>query len=114
MLHGQQIGDAAVVERAVPQGPVADVDVVPVQRRDVENVPAVGEVRGRGVPEPGTVGGEHDLPVHRAQPLHCVPVSRKAYSDSSLPGKRIAATWPGVRDPPSKTNRTSPEQCVPG
>ena len=43
-----------------------------VQRRDVENVLAVGEVRGGGVPQPGTVGGEHDLPVHGAQPLHRV------------------------------------------
>ncbi|MFE1027753.1 hypothetical protein ACFW5I_24815 [Streptomyces sp. NPDC058818] len=49
------------------------MDVVPVQGRDVKDVPAVGEVRGGGVAEPGTVGGEHDLPVHGAQPLDRVP-----------------------------------------
>ncbi|GGV90109.1 hypothetical protein GCM10010228_77900 [Streptomyces massasporeus] len=49
------------------------MDVVAVQRRDVEDVPAVGEVGGGGVSEPGRVGGEHDLPVHGSQPLHRVP-----------------------------------------
>ncbi len=44
-----------------------------VQRRDAEDVPTVGEVSGGGVPEPGTVGGEHDLPVHGPQPLHRIP-----------------------------------------
>ncbi|MFC8349795.1 hypothetical protein [Streptomyces sp. NPDC057280] len=44
-----------------------------IQRWDVEGVPAVGQVSGRGVPEPGAVGGNHDLSVHRAQPLHRVP-----------------------------------------
>ncbi len=71
--HGQPLGHGAAVERAVPQGPVADVDVVPVQRRDLKDVLAVGEVGGGGVAEPGPVGGEHDLPVHGAQPLDRIP-----------------------------------------
>lgn len=49
------------------------MDVQAAQRRDVEDVSAVGEVSGGSVPEPSTVGGEHDLPVHEAQPLHRVP-----------------------------------------
>ncbi|WP_244162726.1 hypothetical protein [Streptomyces bungoensis] len=49
------------------------MDVMAVQGWDIEDVLAVGEVGGGGVPEAGAVGGEHDLPVHGAQPLHRVP-----------------------------------------
>lgn len=73
LLHGQPVGDGAAVQRAVPQRPVADVDVVPVQGRDVEDVLAVGEGGGGGVPKPGTVGSKHDLRIHGAQPLYRLP-----------------------------------------
>lgn len=52
---------------------MADMDVVTIQRRYVEDVPAVGEVGGAGVAEAGTVGGEHDLSVHGEQMFHRLP-----------------------------------------
>ncbi len=41
-LHGEIIGDGDAAQRTGPMGPVADVDVVTIQSRDVEGVPAVG------------------------------------------------------------------------